>query len=183
MQISSKKHQKIVGFCAAFLLHFALLAVFYFSIFGKVKQPEVTLEVVLLTPGKTPGKTNGKTPEKIHQEKSIAEIHALEKKSQEKSQHYHIHSDEVSGEIEKILKPTFHPLPQIPEDLRDEAFSSKALARFYISADGNVLNVELIKPCADPRLNVLLLKTLQKWKFPAINSNTTQDISVTFSVQ
>jgi len=179
MQISSKKHQKIVGFCAAFLLHFALLAVFYFSIFGKVKQPEVTLEVVLLTPGKTNGKTNGK----IHQEKSIAEIHALEKNLQKKSQHYHIHSDEVSGEIEKLLKPTFHPLPQIPEDLRDEAFSSKALARFYISADGNVLNVELIKPCADPRLNVLLLKTLQKWKFPATNSNTTQEISVTFSVQ
>ena len=175
MQISSKKHQKIVGFCAAFLLHFALLAVFYFSIFGKVKQPEVTLEVVLLTPGKTNGK--------IHQEKSIAEIHALEKNLQKKSQHYHIHSDEASGEIEKLLKPTFHPLPQIPDDLRDEAFSSKALARFYISANGNVLNVELIKPCADPRLNVLLLKTLQKWKFPATNSNTTQDISVTFSVQ
>jgi TonB family protein len=179
MQISSKKHQKIAGFCAAFLLHFALLAVFYFSIFGKVKQPEVTLEVVLLTPGKTNGKTNGK----IHQEKSIAEIHALEKNLQKKSQHYHIHSDEASGEIEQILKPTFHPLPQIPDDLRDEAFSSKALARFYISTNGNVLNVELIKPCADPRLNVLLLKTLQKWKFPATNSNTTQEISVTFSVQ
>lgn len=175
MQISSKKHQKIVGFCAAFLLHFALLAVFYFFIFGKVKQPEVTLEVVLLTPGKTNGET--------HKEKSIAEIHALEKNLQKKSQHYHIHSDEASGEIEQILKPTFHPLPQIPDDLRDEAFSSKALARFYISVDGNVLNVELIKPCADPRLNVLLLKTLQKWKFPATNSNTTQDISVTFSVQ
>ncbi len=183
MQISSKKHQKIVGFCAAFLLHFALLAVFYFSIFGKVKQPEVTLEVVLLahekTHEKTPRKTNGKT----HQEKSIAEIHALEKNLQKKSQHYHIHSDEASGEIEKLLKPTFHPLPQIPDYLRDEAFSSKALARFYISVDGNVLNVELIKPCTDPRLNVLLLKTLQKWKFPATNSNTTQDISVTFSVQ
>ncbi len=175
MQISSKKHQKIVGFCAAFLLHFALLAVFYFSTFGKVKQPEVTLEVVLLTTGKTNGET--------HKEKSIAEIHALEKNLQKKSQHYHIHSDEASGEIEKLLKPTFHPLPQIPDDLRDEAFSSKALARFSISANGNVLNVELIKPCTDPRLNVLLLKTLQKWKFPATNSNTTQDISVTFSVQ
>ena len=183
MQISSKKHQKIVGFCAAFLLHFALLAVFYFSIFGKVKQPEVTLEVVLLahekTHEKTPRKTNGKT----HQEKSIAEIHALEKNLQKKSQHYHIHSDEASGEVAQKLKPTFHPLPQIPDYLRDEAFSSKALARFYISVDGNVLNVELIKPCTDPRLNVLLLKTLQKWKFPATNSNTTQDISVTFSVQ
>lgn len=183
MQISSKKHQKIVGFCAAFLLHFALLAVFYFSIFGKVKQPEVTLEVVLLAPGETHGKTPGKTPGKTYKEKSIAEIHALEKNLQKKSQHYHIHSDEASGEIEQILKPTFHPLPQIPDDLRDEAFSSKALARFYISVDGNVLNVELIKPCADPRLNVLLLKTLQKWKFPATNSKTTQDISVTFSVQ
>ena len=171
MQISSKKRQKIAGFCAAFLLHFVLLVVFYFSTSKKAEQPEVTLEVVLLSPGKN------------HQEKSIAEIHALEKDSQKKSQHYHIHSDQASGEVTQKLKPTFHPLPQIPDELRDEAFSSKALARFYISADGNVLNVELIKPCADPRLNVLLLKTLQKWKFPATNFNTTQEISVTFSVQ
>ena len=83
------------------------------------------------------------------------------------------------------LSPIFHPLPQIPDELRLEAFNSKALARFYISAAGEVVKVELLKPCANPRLNSLLLKSLKKWKFPASNNgkDLQQDIEVEFKVE
>ncbi len=81
----------------------------------------------------------------------------------------------------------FHPLPQIPEDLREEAFNSAALARFHIAVDGNV-EVELVRPTQNPRLNRILLDTLKKWKFfPAIkNGNpvaSTVDILVKIEVR
>ena len=83
----------------------------------------------------------------------------------------------------KNLDPIFHPLPEIPEDLREEAFLSRAVARFHIGENGIVAKVELIQPCSNPRLNVLLLKSLQKWKFPRESSGKTQEISVTFLVK
>ena len=81
------------------------------------------------------------------------------------------------------LAPVFNPLPQIPDDLRYEAFSSKATARFHINAEGEVDNVELVRPCANPRLNVLLIKSLQKWKFVATGKNRIQEINVNFSIK
>jgi len=79
------------------------------------------------------------------------------------------------------------PLPEIPEELRQEAFVSKAIARFYIADDGEV-RVELIQPCNNPRLNQLLLKSLRKWKFsPAhkmgIATASVQDVQINFKVE
>ena len=60
------------------------------------------------------------------------------------------------------------PMPQIPEDLRAEAFKSSALARFHIAVDGSA-EVELARPTPIPRLNRILLDSLKKWRFiPAI---------------
>jgi periplasmic protein TonB len=60
------------------------------------------------------------------------------------------------------------PIPDIPDDLREEALNEIAKARFHIAADGSV-TVELIKPTQNPRLNRLLLEKLKFWKFaPAI---------------
>lgn len=88
---------------------------------------------------------------------------------------------------DKIATVTARPLPEIPEDLRSEAFNSYAIARFYIKANGT-FRVELIKPCNNPRLNYLLLQSLHKWQFqPAYLANvpvdSTEDIRVNFRVE
>ncbi len=74
------------------------------------------------------------------------------------------------------------PIPDIPDDLREEALNEVAKARFHIAADGSV-TVELIKPTQNPRLNRLLLEKLKFWKFtPAIADGkpvaSTEDVVV-----
>ncbi len=76
-----------------------------------------------------------------------------------------------------------NPLPKIPDDLRQEAFQSEVIARFYISSSGQVVNVELIKPCANPNLNHLLLHALWQWKFAPKLHPSTKEIKVKFSVE
>lgn len=80
-----------------------------------------------------------------------------------------------------------HPMPQIPEDLRGEAFNSAALVRFHIAVDGSV-EVELVQPTPNPVLNRILLDSLKKWRFmPAIQSGkpvaTTEEILVKIQVR
>lgn len=98
--------------------------------------------------------------------------------------------DEVKNNEEggsKSAKIATRELPQIPDELRQEAFSSYAIARFYILANGEI-KVELIKPCSNPELNRLLLKSLRKWRFePAVKNgvaiDSSQDIRVDFRVE
>ena len=78
------------------------------------------------------------------------------------------------------------PLPELPDDLRDQAYQTVAIARFAIHVDGSV-DVELIKPTSNPRLNQILLETLRKWRFfPAMQAGhpveSRQDIRVHFNV-
>ena len=79
------------------------------------------------------------------------------------------------------------PLPKIPDDLREQAFSVAAVARFRIAADGTA-TVELATPTPSPRLNRLLLDTLKNWKFfPAMKDGkpvaSVQEIRVQFEVK
>jgi protein TonB len=79
------------------------------------------------------------------------------------------------------------PMPQIPDDLRQEALSTAAIARFHVATDGTV-TVELVKPTPNPRLNRLLLDTLKNWRFfPAMKDGkpveSTQEISIKVDVQ
>ncbi len=79
------------------------------------------------------------------------------------------------------------PMPQIPDDLREGAFNSAALARFHIAVDGSA-TVELAKPTPNPRLNRVLLDSLRKWRFiPAIKNGkpvaSTEDIIVKIEVK
>ena len=79
------------------------------------------------------------------------------------------------------------PMPQIPDDLREEAFNFAALARFHIAIDGSVV-VELVKPTPNPRLNRILLDSLKKWRFiPAIKNGkpvaSTEEIVVKIEVK
>ncbi len=79
------------------------------------------------------------------------------------------------------------PMPQIPDDLRDEAFNFTALARFRIAVDGTA-EVELAKATPNPRLNRILLDSLRKWLFmPAIKNGkpvaSTEEIVVKLEVK
>jgi protein TonB len=56
------------------------------------------------------------------------------------------------------------PMPQIPDDLRDDALDDAAVARFHVAVDGSA-TVELSKPTPNPSLNHLLLNTLKNWHF------------------
>ncbi|HYS67633.1 MAG TPA: energy transducer TonB [Paraburkholderia sp.] len=78
------------------------------------------------------------------------------------------------------------PLPELPGDLREQAYQTIATARFVIHVDGSV-DVELIKPTPNPRLNQILLQALRKWRYsPAIQGGhpveTRQDVRVHFNV-
>ncbi|QGZ66907.1 TonB family protein [Paraburkholderia acidisoli] len=79
------------------------------------------------------------------------------------------------------------PLPVIPDDLRDQGYQALALARFTIHADGSV-DVALVHPTQNPRLNQILLESLRKWRFfPAMKAGhpveSEQDIRVHFNVE
>ncbi len=84
-------------------------------------------------------------------------------------------------------KIIYQPSPKIPDDLRREAFSTYALARFHVAADGSA-TVELTSPSQNPRLNRILLETLKTWKFAPATQNgnpvaATFDIRVHFTVE
>jgi protein TonB len=82
---------------------------------------------------------------------------------------------------------THQPLPSIPDELREEAMNSTALARFHIAADGSA-TVELLQPSQNPKLNRLLLASLKTWQFqPARKQGSpiesVQNIRVHFKVE
>ena len=62
----------------------------------------------------------------------------------------------------------YAPVPKIPDDLREDAFSAVAVAHFVVDKDGNV-QVTLSKPTSNPALNQIILDTLRTWRFfPAV---------------
>jgi protein TonB len=69
----------------------------------------------------------------------------------------------------------FAPAPKVPDDLREQVFQAEAVAHFTVSYDGTV-EVTLVKPTANPRLNQILLDTLQQWRFfPAVKGGVAID--------
>jgi periplasmic protein TonB len=81
----------------------------------------------------------------------------------------------------------YSPVPKIPDDLREAAFEAVAVAHFEVSYDGSV-KVTLAKPTADPRLNQILLSTLEQWRFfPAMKGavaiDSAFDVRIPVSVQ
>jgi protein TonB len=81
----------------------------------------------------------------------------------------------------------YSPVPKIPDDLRDVAFEAVAVVHFEVSYDGNV-KVTLAKPTPDPRINQILLSTLQQWRFfPAMKGgvaiDSAFDVRIPISVQ
>lgn len=69
----------------------------------------------------------------------------------------------------------YAPVPKIPDELREDAFEAVAVAHFRISYDGNI-NVSLVTPTSNPRLNQILLDTLKQWRFfPALKDGIAID--------
>ena len=69
------------------------------------------------------------------------------------------------GASESIgARALYAPTPQIPDDLRDDVFSALAIAHFIVDRDGQV-QVTLVQPTSNPRLNQVILTSLQTWKF------------------
>jgi len=160
----------VLSFFVALVIWLFFLAFFSAVIFKESQMPPISLEVDASMVGS------------FEQEKKTAPKEVAKKTLEEKSATEKTEEKEVKSEAKKAA-PIFNPLPKIPDDLRAEAFESEAVAFFYIAADGLVSKVELIKPCANPRLNALLLKSLRSWKFPATTQGSTQEIRVNFRVE
>ena len=81
----------------------------------------------------------------------------------------------------------FKPVPIIPDDLRQDALSTVAVARFHVASDGTSA-VELIVPTPNPKLNRILLDSLKTWRFfPAIKNgvpvSSLQDVRIPVEVR
>ena len=166
----------LTSFSFAVLVWLIILVSFSLSIFKKSPIPQITLEIDSQMIGEI---AEERKPEKKSNTKTLK----IDKSSDLKTAKKSLQHDHHFVENSKKLAPIFNPLPQIPNDLREEAFASEAIARFYISNEGAVLRVELIKPCANPKLNFLLLKSLKKWRFANSPKESTQDIRVNFLVK
>jgi len=177
-----------LSFAVGFLVYFLLLGFFAFVFFKKLQMPQVTLEVDAdLVCDVSAHEKSKSREEKSDLEKISSEKNAQKKSSEEKLEPNKANAENEENEAQKNsakkIPPLFQPLPEIPQELRYEAFNSKAVARFYVDAAGNVARVELITPTSNPKLNQLLLKSLRKWKFASSRIGVTQDIVVTFKVE
>lgn len=143
-----------------------------------VKEPTPTLPVVAPKAAALPIKEAPVT-EKPAQDKPAQQKQAEQKHSEEKSGT----GPTGNSGAQAILKP----MPQIPDELRQDALSATAIARFHVAADGTA-TVELVTPTPNPRLNRLLLDTLKNWRFfPSMKDGkpvaSTQDISIKVDVK
>lgn len=166
-----------LSFFSAFVIWLAVIAAFSFVVLGKSAVQPQAIEIDAISFGE------------VVEEKTPARNRMIEKPATDKSSDLKKAEEEVKqhdhhlSESEKKLLPIYNPLPKIPDELRDEAFNSEAVARFHIGLDGAVIKVELIKPCANPKLNHLLLTSLKSWKFAPSKTTSTQDIRVNFVVR
>ncbi len=123
----------------------------------------------------------------IVEEKSLVKNNPTPAKSKTATDKASTVENKNTSNQEQSAVPVSRPLPKIPDELREEAFQSYAIARFHIAADGS-FTVELIKPCNNPKLNFLLLNSLKKWQFIpekhlGIAVAATKDIQVEFKVE
>lgn len=180
---------QLLSFVLALLIHLVLLAVFYFAALRQNKTPPqfVVLDVEMIGDVAKDGR------QKAHHHKnqrSLKDLHEVDSVNEVRHSHAKFESEASDSKQNDVMQKNsqqqvvalFNPLPQIPADLRHEAFESEAIARFFIDQAGNVERVELIKMCDNPRLNSLLLKSLRSWKFAAAGKASTQDVKVKFIV-
>jgi periplasmic protein TonB len=70
---------------------------------------------------------------------------------------------------------TYAPIPDIPDDLRENSIQTVAVAHFKVTYDGEV-TVSLATKTENLRLNQILLDTLKEWRFvPAMKDGVAID--------
>jgi TonB family protein len=121
-----------------------------------------------------------KEVQKLHDDKISDLKKTIEKKRIEHHDHHYEDQDNIKSQNHKILH---RPLPQIPRNMRREAFATKAVAKFYVNQDGSVQKIELLKAASNPRLNFLLMKELKKWQFEAAKEDFEVEVNVGFEVK
>jgi hypothetical protein len=175
---------------AGFLIYCLMISLFIFLISQKNEIPQVSITINTEIIGNITQHQQSKKKfkketdlEKISTAKKLAKKNDEEKLEPNEANSAK-DSEHSSNKITtQKITPVYQPLPEIPYDLRFEAFNSYSIARFYIKTSGDVEKVELIKPCNNPKLNWLLLQSLKKWKFPQNNQQSTQEIKVSFKVE
>lgn len=175
------------SFILAFLIWLLILTMSYYFVPNKnivLNEIQIDAEMFgeIIAKKKMPKFT--KKVSKIDNDKQTSDLKEVPK--QEKIQHHDHHYD--SQDNDKDVAPTtkkilFRPLPQIPRKLRKEAFKTKAIVRFFVSRDGDVKKIILLKASHNPELNFLLMKELKKWKFEKTDKDFTQDVNVSFEVK
>lgn len=172
MESYVNKKIQILSFSVAFLLH-ALFLIFLFFDFHEIKLPsKVEVSAISIVSEKEKLKSGRKTI-------PLPSSHSSFNQNENNEDLDH-NLDSKNDEGANLI---YNPLPKIPDDLRQEAFQSEAIARFHIAPSGEVINVDLVKPCANPKLNYLLLKALRQWKFSPKLFSSTKEIKVKFSVE
>jgi protein TonB len=69
----------------------------------------------------------------------------------------------------------YAPVPEIPDDLREDAIQTIAVAHFTVTYHGEV-TVSLVTKTESPRLNQILLDALKQWRFfPAMKNGVAID--------
>jgi len=164
--VKQEKTYTYISIFAAFILHFILFLLLFYRGFGKVEGSVIMTPRLLIVDSTKQISVGRKNVNSTKKEKGVLTKDVTQVKS---------------GEVGN--SPIYNPLPQIPDELRHEAFQSEAEARFYIAASGEVTNVELLKPCTNPKLNYLLLKALRNWKFAPRDSSSTKDVKIKFKVE
>lgn len=72
----------------------------------------------------------------------------------------------------------YKPMPQIPDELRHDAFQGVAVARFHVAVDGSA-TVEIVQATTNVALNRLLLDTFKTWRFfPAMRNGQPVDSTI-----
>lgn len=171
-----------LSFGIAILFSIIFAVVFSFSLHQKAKIiVPATIEISAIEIDDISKSRQEKSQKEITKN-STKQIESRQSKNSEelKIQNQNISENNPKNSLNKVLIK-FGPLPKIPDHLREEAFKSFAIARFNIRKDGTS-TVELIKPCANPELNNLLLKKLRLWQFEPSEKESTQDIKVNFLV-
>lgn len=178
----------LASFIAASLFYSVVIFALTFSFLKTNEAPLVSLTIDAQMIGEVNQHQISKVKEKqaqnlekISQDKKYQK--SIEEKIEPSEENPAREEEEEFKNISQKIAPIYQPLPEIPDELRYEAFNSKVSARFFVLKNGAVANVELIKPSNNPKLNHLLLKSLREWKFPANSSGFIQEVNVTFKVE
>ena len=181
-------HYPFSSFSISILIFIA--GIFFVGVFTHQYQfpPEVSIEIDAEMIGESNIYEENSTFEKGEQKLNV------EDSFNKKASHQHLKNSKdkpikdknqnslINLNSQKI-SPLYQPLPEIPEDLRYQIFSSNITAKFFIDEEGSVYEVELINPSNIPKLNVLLTKALMRWKFPKKSEKFQQIINVEFVVE